>query len=121
LPPTGFDHTPVSRLGGGRRLGGTPTLLKNMTDTLATTNPQPDLKKLQQQTKVAGSITLNSIDDLQKLKQILSQSGLFDNCKQAARRSQNFGRHGIRVPAFAAMCGVSLLSHWQDKNHAESS
>lgn len=86
-----------------------PTLLKNMTDTLATTNPQPDLKKLQQ-TPVAGSITLNSIDELQKLGQILSQSGFFDDCKQAAQAVVKIlAGAELGVPAFAAMCGVHII------------
>jgi len=90
-------------------VGFFPPYLKNMTDTLATTNPQPDLKKLQQ-TKVAGTITLNSIDELQRLGQILSQSGFFDDCKQAAQAVVKIlAGSELGIPAFASMCGIHLI------------
>ena len=80
-----------------------------MTGTLATTNPQTDLKKLQQ-TKVAGSITLACIDDLQKLGQILSHSGFFDDCKQANQAVVKIlAGAELEVPAFAAMCGIHII------------
>ena len=80
-----------------------------MTDTLATTNPQPDLKKLQQ-TPVAGTITLNSIDDLQRLGQILSQSGFFEDCKQASQAIVKFlAGSELGITAFASMCGIHLI------------
>ena len=86
-----------------------PTLVKNMTDRLATTNPQSEIKKLQQ-TKVAGSITLSSTDDLQKLGQILSQSGFFEDCKQAAQAVVKIlAGSELGIPAFASMCGIHLI------------
>ena len=80
-----------------------------MTDTLATTNPQPDLKKLQQ-TPVAGTITLNSIDDLQRLGQILSQSGFFEDCKQASQAVVKIlAGSELGFPAFCSMVGIHII------------
>lgn len=80
-----------------------------MTNSLTTANSQPDLKKLQQ-TPVAGTITLNSIDDLQRLGQILSQSKFFEDCQQAAQAVVKIlAGSELGIPAFASMCGIYII------------
>ena len=84
-----------------------------MTDILTTTpnrRIEPSgLKKLQQ-TKVAGAIAVNSIDDLQRLGQILSQSGFFDDCKQAAQAVVKIlAGAELGFPAFSSMCGIYII------------
>jgi len=80
-----------------------------MNNVLATINPQPDLKKLQQ-TKVIGNITINSIDELQRLGQILSQSGFFEDCKQSAQAVVKIlAGSELGFPAFSSMVGIHII------------
>ncbi len=83
-----------------------------MIDTSTTTNEQTtstELKKLQQ-TKVAGNVTINSIDELQRLGQILSQSGFFEDCKQAAQAVVKIlAGSELGFPAFSSMVGIHII------------
>ncbi len=83
-----------------------------MTDTSTTTDGQISstaLKKLQQRS-VAGSITINSIDELNRLGQILSQSGFFEDCKQAAQAVVKIlAGSELGFPAFSSMVGIHII------------
>jgi len=83
-----------------------------MTDTSNITEGQTTstaLKKLQQ-TCVASSIRINSIDELNRLGQILSQSGFFDDCKQAAQAVVKIlAGSELGLPAFSSMVGIHII------------
>lgn len=83
-----------------------------MTSTLTTVHeqaPSTDVKKLQQAC-VAGSITINSIDELNRLGQILSQSGFFEDCKQASQAVVKvLAGSELGFPAFSSMVGIHII------------
>lgn len=60
--------------------------------------------------QVANNIKINTIDDLQRLGEILSQSGFFEDCKQAAQAVVKIlAGAELGFPAFSSMCGIFII------------
>lgn len=65
-----------------------------------------DLPKL----AVSGGIKINTIDDLTRLAQLLSQSNFFEDCKQAAQAGVKIlAGMELGFPAFASMTGIYII------------
>jgi hypothetical protein len=60
--------------------------------------------------QVANNIKINTIDDLQRLGEILSKSGFFEDCKQAAQAVVKIlAGAELGFPAFSSMCGIFII------------
>ncbi len=67
---------------------------------------QKDLSKA----AIANTIQIKTIDDLQRLGEILSKSGFFEDCKQAAQACVKIlAGAELGFPAFSSMCGIFLI------------
>lgn len=67
---------------------------------------QKDLSK----PAIANTIQIKTIDDLQRLAEILSKSGFFEDCKQAAQACMKIlAGAELGFPAFSSMCGIFLI------------
>jgi len=60
--------------------------------------------------QIANNIKINTVDDLQRLGELLAKSGFFEDCKQAAQAVVKIlAGAELGVPAFAAMCGIHII------------
>lgn len=59
---------------------------------------------------LANNIRISSIDDLQRLGELLARSGFFEDCKQAAQAVVKIlAGSELGFPAFAAMTGIYII------------
>jgi len=59
---------------------------------------------------IANTIQIDTIDDLQRLGEILSRSGFFEDCKQAAQAVVKIlAGAELGFPAFSSMCGIFII------------
>jgi hypothetical protein len=59
---------------------------------------------------IANTIQIKTVDDLQKLGEILSKSGFFDDCKQAAQADVKIlAGSELGFPAFSSMVGIHII------------
>ena len=59
---------------------------------------------------IANTIQINSIDDLQRLAELLARSGFFEDCKQAAQAVVKIlAGSELGFPAFASMVGIHII------------
>lgn len=74
-----------------------------MSDIIPT---QKDLSSL----AIANNLKIDTIDDLQRLGEILSRSGFFEDCKQAAQAAVKIlAGAELGFPAFSSMCGIYII------------
>ncbi len=67
---------------------------------------QKDISK----TTLANTIQIKTIDDLQRLAELLANSGFFEDCKQAAQAGVKIlAGSELGFPAFASMVGIHLI------------
>ncbi len=67
---------------------------------------QKDLSTL----AIANNLKIDTIDDLQRLGEILSRSGFFEDCKQAAQAVVKIlAGAELGFPAFSSMCGIYII------------
>ncbi len=72
-------------------------------------NLVPTHKDLNKAT-VANTIQIKTIDDLQRLAELLAKSGFFEDCKQAAQAGVKIlAGSELGFPAFASMVGIHLI------------
>ena len=68
--------------------------------------PEKDISK----SAIANTIQIKTIDDLQKLGEILSRSGFFEDCKQAAQAVVKIlAGSELGFPAFSSMVGIHII------------
>lgn len=59
---------------------------------------------------IANNLKIDTIDDLQRLGEILSRSGFFEDCKQAAQAVVKIlAGAELGFPAFSSMCGIFII------------
>lgn len=59
---------------------------------------------------IANTIQIKTIDDLQRLAELLAKSGLFEDCKQAAQAGVKIlAGSELGFPAFASMVGIHII------------
>ncbi|PSB42826.1 hypothetical protein C7B80_26160 [Cyanosarcina cf. burmensis CCALA 770] len=59
---------------------------------------------------IANNLKIDTIDDLQRLGEILSRSGFFEDCKQAAQAVVKIlAGAELGFPAFSSMCGIYII------------
>ena len=67
---------------------------------------QKDLSTL----AIANNLKIDTIDDLQRLGEILSRSGFFEDCKQAAQAVVKIlAGAELGFPAFSSMRGIFII------------
>jgi hypothetical protein len=72
--------------------------------------PRSNVSAIARSTQVSGGLSINSMDDLNQLGAMLSKSGFFPDCRDAAQAcAKILAGLEIGVPAFSAMGGVHII------------
>jgi hypothetical protein len=59
---------------------------------------------------LANTIDINTVEDLQRLGDLLAKSGFFEDCKQAAQAVVKIlAGSELGFPAFSSMCGIYII------------